>query len=80
MKLDDLSKLKIKVYTTIAFIVITFYFAILRIDSLRAFIGDVTATLSPFIIGIVIAFLLDKNLKWRYISRQPERRLENQVK
>lgn len=60
MKLDDLSKLKIKVYTTIAFIVIAFYFAILRIDSLRAFISDVTELLSPFIIGVVIAFLLDK--------------------
>ena len=60
MKLDDLSKLKIKVYTTIAFIVIAFYFAILRIDSLSSFISDVTELLSPFIIGVVIAFLLDK--------------------
>lgn len=60
MKLDDLSKLKIKVYTTIALIVISFYFAILRIDSLQTFVSDTTTLLSPFIIGIVIAFLLDK--------------------
>ena len=60
MKLDDLSKLKIKIYSIIAMVVISFYFAILRIDALKSFISDLTTLLSPFIIGIVIAFLLDK--------------------
>lgn len=60
MKLDDLSKLKIRVYTTIAFITISFYFIILRLDSLKVFLSNIIGLLSPFIIGIVIAFLLDK--------------------
>lgn len=60
MKLDDLSKLKIKVYTAIACLVITFYFALLRFDAIQNFISNMTSLLAPFIIGIVIAFLLDK--------------------
>lgn len=60
MKFDEASKLKIRLYTTIFVLVISFYFALLRIDALKAWFSEVSALLSPFIIGIVIAFLLDK--------------------
>lgn len=60
MKLDDLSKLKIRIYTTIACLTIAFYFLLLRFNAIQEFISNMSALLAPFIIGIVIAFLLDK--------------------
>lgn len=62
MKLDDKMKMQIKVYTIIAFIVIMMYFTVLRIDEVKQFISNTLGLLSPFIFGVVVAFLLNKPL------------------
>ena len=60
MKIDEATKLKTKMYISVAVVVISFYFIILRLTEVKAWLSDVGEMLSPFIFGIAIAFLLDK--------------------
>ena len=60
MKIDETTKLKSKMYISVAIVVILFYFTILRLDDVQKWLSDVFEMLSPFIIGIAFAFLLDK--------------------
>ena len=60
MKFDDAAKYKIRFYSVVGFIIIAFYFVILRIDQVKAWMSNAAGLLSPFIFGIFIAFLLDK--------------------
>ncbi|MGN1343210.1 MAG: AI-2E family transporter [Traorella sp.] len=60
MKFNDEMKLKAKLYIFISFVVILFYFTILRIDAVKIWLGDMVQLLFPFIFGFVVAFLLNK--------------------
>lgn len=60
MKFDDATKYKMRIYVAIGFIVIAFYFTILRIDQVKEWFSNSLGLLSPFIFGICVAFLLNK--------------------
>lgn len=60
MKIDETTKFKTKMYIFVAIVIISFYFIILRLDKVQLWLSDVFSMLSPFILGVAFAFLLDK--------------------
>ena len=56
----DEFKTKFKLYSGVAITAILFYFILLRFESVKIWFSGTISLLSPFIIGFVIAFLLDK--------------------
>lgn len=60
MKFEEKTKMQIKIYSTIMLIGIAFYFTFLRIDEVKGWLSGIVSLVSPFIFGVVIAFLLDK--------------------
>ena len=60
MKFDETTKLKTKMYISIAVVVICVYFTFLRLNEVQKWLSDVFDMLLPFILGISFAFLLDK--------------------
>lgn len=53
-------KIKFKLYASVAMLSILFYFILLRFDEVAYWLSSLISMLSPFIIGFVIAFLLDR--------------------
>lgn len=53
-------KNKFYLYGSVAAMAIVLYFVLLRFETFKNWLGGIISMLSPFIIGFVIAFLLDK--------------------
>lgn len=59
-RFDDSMKKKIITYASVALIAILLFFSFYQMNALKSFIRSLISLLSPFILGIAIAFLLNK--------------------